>query len=79
MIEPGSYTLLTLEGGDQVSRTGVEVIEVQLPLIKVRHQAREWILNVGASTFISAEPETGVYPRIVIGRSRNEAPVAEAA
>jgi hypothetical protein len=79
MIEPGTYTLTMVERGVEVSRTGVEVVEVQLPLMRVRHGGREWFLNINASTFVGAELESGKMPKIVLSRERQDALATELA
>lgn len=58
MFELGHYRFVTIEGGIEGSWSD-EVIEVQMPLIKLAGLGKPKILNTGASTFVSAEREIG--------------------
>jgi len=61
MISPGVYTLIFTNSDGFSEWLGAEVVEVGLPLIRVRHGGTESVINTGSSAFHLAE-RTGELP-----------------
>ncbi|MCW5693106.1 MAG: hypothetical protein KIT48_12145 [Pseudolabrys sp.] len=57
MFVPGKwYTWTMLEGPlETIGSISVQVIEVALPLVKIKEAGREKIINTSAPTFVSAQ------------------------
>ncbi len=49
------YTIVLRENGDNTTYAECEIVSVQMPLIKIKQDGDEQILNTGSLSFVSAK------------------------